>query len=390
VGIKTQILRLVGQQTLPKWKNCPNCGTSLEAPEVPSVPQALASMIRAGDGNVVNAQIDASTRLAAADSAVGGSIGAASQPLISVGSENVVKATIDASTKIEVEGQYIENQTVYNIQPAAFDLQLQIEGQSEQIKDIGVAVQELLDQHQLRRREVRPADSLSIRNDAERQLVKQLVKRYRALPETERQQVPALLNAVGKLEVVAGDFDAAQKDFQAVAKMVEDNKSRAEAHFNAYQAALERREWAQAFKELIRAVQGDSRRFMPFPMTRYLPQRILGAGGFGVAFLCKHKYMGAQVVVKTLRLEDLGRDADKVFAEAQVLRQLEHPAIIRIYDCAYADAANKSRPYIVMEYFNGRTLEEQAKAGPLSVEELLPIARQIAEGFPGAVAGAAS
>ncbi len=104
-----------------------------------------------------------------------------------------------------------------------------------------------------------------------------------------------------------------------------------------------------------------------------------------MAFLCKHKYMDAQVVVKTLMLEDLGRDADKVFSEAQLLRQLDHPAIIRIADCGYVDSANKSRPYLVMDYFAGGTLEEHVKKhGVLSVDELLAVARSVAEGLQAA------
>ncbi len=265
---------------------------------------------------------------------------------------------------------------------AVLDLQGQIEGQSGHIQQIGQAVQKLLEQHQLHRREVRPGDSLSIRNDNERQLVKQLVDRYRALPDAERRQMPALLNGIGKLEVVAGDFDAARKDFDTVATLVDDNKLQAEAYCNAYQACLERRDWPAAIQELVKAVKLDAKRFAPFPVGKYQPQRILGAGGFGVAFLCKHKYMEAQVVVKTLMLEDLGRDADKVFSEAQLLRQLDHPAIIRISDCGYADAANKSRPFLVMDYFEGGTLEEHVKKhGALSVDDLLAVARPVAEGL---------
>jgi WD40 repeat protein len=268
---------------------------------------------------------------------------------------------------------------------AVLDLQAQMSGQGEQIQQMGQAVIELLEQHRLQHRVLRPADSLSIRNDNERQLVRQLVARYRALPERDRKQVPALLNAVGKLEVVAGDFGAAQKDFQAVAELVENAKVQAEAHFNAYRAALELRDWRQAVRELVLAVQGDAKRFMPFPMGKYLPQRILGAGGFGVAFLCKHKYMDAQVVVKTLVLEDLGRDVDKVFAEAHVLRTMDHPAVIRISDCGYADSTTKSQPFIVMDYFNGTTLEgEVKKHGSLSIEDVLAVARPVAEGLEAA------
>ena len=73
---------------------------------------------------------------------------------------------------------------------------------------------------------------------------------------------------------------------------------------------------------------------------RVLAERILGAGGFGVAFLCRHRYMNADVVVKTLTGDDLDRGVDQLFGEAQVLRQLDHPAIIRIQDCGFASSAD--------------------------------------------------
>jgi serine/threonine protein kinase len=268
---------------------------------------------------------------------------------------------------------------------AVLDLQGQMKGHGEQIGQIGQAVMKLLEQHQLQRREVRPGDSLSIRNEGERQLVKQLVARYRSLPQGERQNVPALLNAIGKLEVVAGDFEAAQRDFQQVATLVADTGGKAEAHFNAYQTALERRDFDAALKEFIEAVKLDAKRYAPFPVGKYHPLRILGAGGFGTAFLCRHKYMNADVVVKVLHLDALDRGTDKVFTEAQVLRQLDHPAIIRISECGYVDATGKVRPHIIMDYFQGQTLESYVKEhGPLPVEDQLAVARQVAEGLQAA------
>ena len=265
---------------------------------------------------------------------------------------------------------------------AVLDLQGQIEGQGGQIQEIGQAVQKLLEQHQLHDREVRPGDSLSIRNDNERQLVRQVVARYRALPDTERRQMPALLNGIGKLEVVAGDFDAAQKDFQAVALMEQDNKAQAEAHYNAYLASLEKRDWPAAFQEFFKAVKLDAKRLAPFPVGKYHPLRILGAGGFGVALLCRHKELKADVVVKTLIGDDLERSVDDVFKEAKVFFQLDHPAIIRLLDCGYTIAASKSRPYFVMDYFDGTNLEEHVqKNGPLSPEEMVMVARQVADGL---------
>ncbi len=335
-----------GQAVHAGWKICPSCGKPLPVPAALSPVSDPAPMIQAGDGTVV-------------------------------------KASIDASSHVHVEGQYVQKQTVVNVSSINSGLQAQIEDTGEQVRQIGQAVKKLLEQHRLQRRELRPGDSLSIRNDAERQLVKQVVARYRALPDADRQQDPALLNEVGKLEVVAGDFEAAQKDFQTAAVLEKDAKAQAEAHYNAYLVALEQRDWQGAICELVQAVRLDGKRFAPFPASKYKPVRILGAGGFGVAFLCKHRFMDAQVVVKTLALEDLGTNADNVFSEAQVLRQLDHPAVIRISDCGYVDVATRSRPFLVMDYFPpGTTLEDHVKKhGPLAVDDLLPVARQMAEGL---------
>src|SRR5262249_32207359 len=51
--------------------------------------------------------------------------------------------------------------------------------QSDQSRDIYQAVIDLQGRLDLMHREVRPSDSLSLRNDQERALVKQLVSRYR-------------------------------------------------------------------------------------------------------------------------------------------------------------------------------------------------------------------
>jgi uracil-DNA glycosylase family 4 len=247
--------------------------------------------------------------------------------------------------------------------------------------DLYRAVMDLQGKLDLAHREVRPRDSLSLRGDGERALVKQLVQRYRELPDDRRRELPALLNAIGKLEVAAGDFHSAQRDFASVVGIVRDPHACAEAHANAYLTALERRDWAKALAELREAVRLDRSRFAPFPFEKYQPLRILGAGGFGVAFLCRHRYLNANVVVKTLEGEDLDRGIDAVFTEAQTLRQLDHPSIIRLQDCGFAREVDESRPFLVMDYFEGVTLDELAKQQPLGPDDLLAVARQVAAGL---------
>ena len=85
-----------------------------------------------------------------------------------------------------------------------------------------------------------------------------------------------------------------------------------------------------------------------------------------MAFSCRHKELKAEVVIKTLTSDDLARDVDEVFNEARVLYQLDHPAIIRLLDCGYTIPSEKARPYFVMNFFDGVTLEEYIhKHGPL-------------------------
>ncbi len=172
------------------------------------------------------------------------------------------------------------------VREAVLDLRHEVAGQREQIRQLAQDVMHVLGQHQLERRELRGGDSLSIRTDEERRLVKELVRRYRGLPPDQRRQMPALLNAVGKMQVVAGNFDDARQDFQELVQIAPDERGRAEAFFNAYQAALECRQWGEALAAYKQAVVLDPERFALFPMSKYEPERILGAGGFGVAFLC--------------------------------------------------------------------------------------------------------
>lgn len=266
----------------------------------------------------------------------------------------------------------------YNVVLDVQEEQKRQAGQNDEIYRHVIALQQKLD---LMRTELRPRDSLSIRGDVERRLAREVVTRYRSLPPDRRQQMPALLNAVGKLQVAAGDYQAAEQDFAVVASLVTDHSAKAEAHHNAWRAALERRDWSAAIRELAEACRLDPRRFEPFPFRKYRPIRILGAGGFGVAFLCHHLRLGTEVVVKTLTADDLDRDMMDVFAEARVLRQMNDPHIIGLCDCDYADEEMK-RPYIEMNYFDGMTLEDHVmKHGPLPEPEMLEVARQIALGL---------
>jgi formylglycine-generating enzyme required for sulfatase activity len=253
---------------------------------------------------------------------------------------------------------------------------------ADEVRGLLLQVQQHLTRIGMQRGEVHPNHSSIIRSEDERRAVKALLARFRQLPPEEQQQVPALLNGLGKLQVGAGDFTAARQTFIEVVEVAENPAARAEASFNAYRAALEERKWDAALEALRQAAALDPGRFAPFPLHRYEPQRILGAGGFGTVVLCHDRNFDEDVVVKALHAADLDRTLGDVFREARILRELSDPAIIRVRDCEYADPVAKARPYLVMDYFAGGTLEQFIdQRGPLTVEQLLPVALQIARGM---------
>src|SRR5262249_58126843 len=133
--------------------------------------------------------------------------------------------------------------------------------------------------------------------------------------------LPALLNSLAQLEFVAGDFESAKEHFDEVATQVAGSEQ-AVAHHNAHHAALELRDWPEALAALERATALDAD-LAPFPRELYEPQRILGAGGFGVSFLCRDVESGETVVVKALRLDALDREVSQVFEELDWLDKLD-------------------------------------------------------------------
>jgi uracil-DNA glycosylase family 4 len=256
---------------------------------------------------------------------------------------------------------------------------------TEDIRRLMLEVLNRVSETGMQKGEVKPQHSFSIRSEDERSAVKHLLASFRKMPAEEQKQFPALLNGLGKLQIGSGDFEGARKTFDAVAENTTEASAQAEAHFNAYRAALEQKKWDEALAEIQKAASLDAQRFAPFPLQRYQVKRILGAGGFGTAFLCQDRFFNAEVVVKTLHDSGLERDINEVFREAQVLGQLHHPAIIGVRDCTYADLGGFVRPYIVMDYFPGDSLENFIQYyGTLSAEALIDVAKQIAEGMQAA------
>ena len=117
--------------------------------------------------------------------------------------------------------------------------------------------------------------------------------------------------------------------------------------------------------------------------NRYEIERLLGGGGMGMVYLahdqrlanraCAVKEMVDHFIDQQQRIE-----ANDYFArEADTLAQLKHAAIPAITD-RFDD---QNRHYLVMEYVEGRNLEEEiaARGGPLPEGLIIDIARQLCD-----------
>jgi serine/threonine protein kinase/Tol biopolymer transport system component len=108
----------------------------------------------------------------------------------------------------------------------------------------------------------------------------------------------------------------------------------------------------------------------------------IGKGGMGEVYKAKDKKLGREVAIKVLP-EEFARDADRVARfqrEAKLLASLNHPNIGSIYGLEESNGTH----FLVLELVEGETLADQIKRGPISVEESLKLALQIAEALEAA------
>jgi len=102
-----------------------------------------------------------------------------------------------------------------------------------------------------------------------------------------------------------------------------------------------------------------------------------GAGGMGEVYLARDGRLDRNVAIKVLP-PHVAENPDLIARferEAKAISSLNHPNICTLYDIGKEDGLH----YLVMEYIEGETLSDRVKRGPMALEELLPIAGQIAD-----------
>lgn len=101
---------------------------------------------------------------------------------------------------------------------------------------------------------------------------------------------------------------------------------------------------------------------------------IIGSGGGGITYKARHLRLQTDVVVKKIKEEVLGKV--NIRAEADILKNLKHAYLPRVYDFIEADDG----VYTVIDYIPGDNLEDAVKKhGPFDQKLVLKWANQLAE-----------
>lgn len=100
----------------------------------------------------------------------------------------------------------------------------------------------------------------------------------------------------------------------------------------------------------------------------------LGAGGMGVVYKAQDSKTGRYVAIKTLTPVEDPEFLARFRREGQAQSRLDHPNLVRVHSWG----ERQKRPYLVMDFVEGRDLQEILREGPLEPREAARITRDVA------------
>ncbi len=105
----------------------------------------------------------------------------------------------------------------------------------------------------------------------------------------------------------------------------------------------------------------------------YVLERMVGEGGMGSVWLARRadgRFEG-RAAVKLLNLSLLSNTGQERFRrEGSALARLAHPGIARLLDAGVSDSG---QPYLILEYIDGRPLDEYVESNHLTTDERLAL-----------------
>ncbi len=108
----------------------------------------------------------------------------------------------------------------------------------------------------------------------------------------------------------------------------------------------------------------------------YTVEGLLGRGGMGAVFVASHARLpGKKVAIKVLHPDVADAESMARFRrEAEIASRLGHPNIVEVHDW---NQLPDGTPYLVLELLVGESLADRLRRGPMTLDEVAPIIRQV-------------
>ncbi len=124
---------------------------------------------------------------------------------------------------------------------------------------------------------------------------------------------------------------------------------------------------------------GTESSVLPTPGQKIGPYELiekLGSGGMGIVYSARDTRLDRTVAIKILHRAENPNILARFKREAKAMARLKHPRIVNIFDVG----EDHDRPYLVMEMYQGTSLEEALNEKRLSRKNAIDVIRQAAVG----------
>lgn len=144
--------------------------------------------------------------------------------------------------------------------------------------------------------------------------------------------------------------------------------------------------WAEIAEQAIGLLRRNQERLLPGMKLhgRYLIEKELGHGGIGVVYLARDVQVHERLVVIKMLLESSINNqwlTQKFQQESEALALIDHPGVVKVLD---RGELSDGRPFIVMEYIRGDTLESYLCPQGMNLDQVAFIVRQIGQALSAA------
>jgi serine/threonine protein kinase len=115
----------------------------------------------------------------------------------------------------------------------------------------------------------------------------------------------------------------------------------------------------------------------PKKISKYDVVDLIGKGGMGVVYKAVDRALGRLVAIKVVNGAAEHSELGRFYREAQFTAGLRHPNIVVVYDLGDFEG----RPYLVMEYLDGHSLESMLPAKKMTMLQKISYVRQVCSGL---------